>query len=76
MMGTVSSSITRMGRYMADNKILCPTCKIELTPGTTIVHIYYGSPVFSGSKRVTMPPGGAGEVVNCLRCGRCGYVLM
>ena len=52
----------------------CKRCKADMTPGKAIEQTFTGSPDFAGDVRgVTMSPGGAGKLVDCLKCPECGW---
>ena len=52
----------------------CPRCGGAMKPGKAIEQAWTaGTPDFIDSECVTMSPGGPGRLVDCMKCGECGY---
>ena len=54
----------------------CKKCNTPMKEGIAIQQTYTkGSPDFIGGDIVTMSPGGAGKLIPCLKCPKCGYSI-
>lgn len=63
--------------YAAICAAKCPRidCGGEMRPGIALQNTYRGVPDFAGHEVVTVSPGGAGELIQCLKCDKCGYSI-
>jgi hypothetical protein len=55
----------------------CKKCGGTMKPGKAIQQTWSaGGRDFPGDQRgITMSPGGAGKLVDCLKCKKCGYSI-
>jgi len=54
----------------------CKKCGGTMLAGKAISQTLVGSPDFPGDIRgVTMSPGGPGELMDCLKCEKCGWSI-
>ena len=44
--------------------------------GQAIAQTVSGRPDFHGGEVVTMSPGGPGQLINCMKCSRCGHSVV
>lgn len=51
----------------------CRKCGAEMSPGVALENILTGSPDFSGGEVVTFSTSGRANMVDCLKCVRCGH---
>ena len=52
----------------------CKKCDGAMRPGKAIAQTWTGTPDFPGDTRcVTMSPGGAGKLIDCMKCEACGW---
>jgi len=52
----------------------CKQCAGNMRTGKAIEQTYTGIPDFPGDKySVTLSPGGAGKLVDCMKCRDCGW---
>jgi hypothetical protein len=54
-------------------KLVCPRCDVPYVPGEAIEQTWTGRPEWPGDTIYTMTPGGAGRLVPCLKCPKCGH---
>lgn len=52
----------------------CRKCGGAMKPGKAIAQTWTGSPDFPGDNHcVTLSPGGAGKLIDCIKCEKCGH---
>jgi len=52
----------------------CKKCGGEMKAGKAIEQTFLGAPDFLGEVGiVTMSPGGAGKLIDCVKCAQCGW---
>lgn len=53
---------------------ICRKCGGDMAPGKAIAQTFDGIPDFPGDAHpVTLSPGGPGEMVDVMKCSRCGW---
>lgn len=53
----------------------CARCGAKMQLGKAIEQTFTGSPDFVGAEVVTMSPGGAGKLIECRKCPKCGWSI-
>jgi hypothetical protein len=53
----------------------CRRCGGAMLHSKAIAQTYGGLPDFAGGPVVTMSPGGHGQLIDCLKCERCGHSI-
>ena len=53
--------------------MICSRCGGKMKPGKAIAQTYCGTPDFPDGEVVTISPEGPGQLVNCLKCEKCGH---
>lgn len=54
----------------------CKKCNGDMPPSKAIAQTLTGMPDFPGDRSaVTVSPGGPGVLIDCLKCGTCGWSM-
>ena len=66
----VEAGIKEVQKQMREN---CRKCDGKMLPGKALKETLAGLSDFPGGEVVTVSPGGAGNLVDCLKCTQCGW---
>ena len=67
--GKKMTGIAAEARHQTD----CIHCQGKMLPGKALRETLAGMADFPGGEVVTVSPGGAGVLVDCLKCTQCGW---
>ena len=70
MSAIVEAGIKEVQRQMRENS---RHCQGKMLPGKAIRETLAGLSDFPGGEVVTLSPGGAGKLIDCLKCTQCGW---
>ena len=70
LQGIIDAGIKEVQKQMRET---CKQCGGKMLPGKAIRETLAGMADFPGGEVVTVSPGGAGKLVDCLKCTQCGW---